>query len=213
MAIFGSLKQISLGDLLPLLKTQRGSLEIFNLEDMPHVTLYVEGGRLVALYMGGKPVDDVQVRSIVGSLMNAKRGSFEFIPGVSPRARHAQGWNLDRLLLAVSTIADEMAVSENNLPHPDTVFKAVHDVRPGDGRMTDFWRRAKRFLLEGVSVRDLSLELGVPVNHAAFYLHKLRGAGAVEPVRVAGFGRPARSGVASRLLGALRRRFFGGLSY
>jgi hypothetical protein len=102
-----------------------------------------------------------------------------------------------------------MTVAESNLPHPDTVFKAIAEVGSVDNRVTDFWLKAKNMLANGATARDLSRELGVPVNHTAFYLHKLRGAGAVEPVRIAGFGRPARSGVASRLLGALKRRFWG----
>lgn len=208
MAIFGNLKQISLGDLLPLLKSQKGSLEIFNLDALPRVTLFVEAGRLVSLQLAGKPVDEVQVRSVIGALMNAKRGSFEFIPGVSPRDRHPSGWDLDRLMLAVTTIADEMVVAEDNLPHPDTVFRLISSSDPEDSRVADFWGRAREMLAEGASSRQLSQQLGVPLSHAGFYLLKLRQAGLIEPVR-ADSSRPGKRGLAGRLLGALKRRFLG----
>jgi len=208
MAIFGNLKQISLGDLLPLLKSQRGSLEIFNLDGISRVTLYVESGRLISLLVAGRPVDDIQVRSVIGSLMNAKHGSFEFIPGVSPRQRHPKGWDLDRLMLAVTTIADEMVESEDNFPHPDTVFRLLVDVEPEDGRVADFWGRARQMLVDGASSRQLSQTLGVPLNHAGYYMLKLRQAGLIEPIRAAS-ANPSKGGLAGRLLGALKRRFLG----
>ncbi len=208
MAIFGNLKQISLGDLMPLLKSQRGSLEIFNLDGISRVTLYVESGRLISLLLAGRPVEDVQVRSVICNLMNAKRGSFEFVPGVSPRQRHPTGWDLDGLMLAVTTIADEMVVAENNLPHPDTVFRLVSEMGPEDSRVADFWSRAREMLALGASSRQLSQRLGVPLAHAGFYLLKLRQAGLIQPVRAVG-GRTGRRGLAGRLLGALKRRFLG----
>ncbi|WP_457637772.1 DUF4388 domain-containing protein [Oceanithermus sp.] len=207
MAIFGDLRQISLGDLLPLLKSQKGCLEIFNLDGLPRVTLCVDSGRLVSLELGGKHVDEVQVHSVMNELMNAKRGSFEFIPGVSPRVRRRPGWSLDRLMLSVVTVADEIQAAEKDLPHPDTVFKLVSQEGPEDSRVADFWAQARRMLAEGASSRQISQRLGVPLSHAGFYLLRLRQAGLIEPVRAA--SRPARASVVGRLLGSLKRRFFG----
>jgi len=211
MAIFGNLRQISLGDLLPLLKTQRGSLEIFNLDGLPRVTLYVESGRLTSVLLSDKPVDEIKMRSVIGALMNAKRGSFEFIPGVTPKERHPTGWDLDRLMLAVTTIADEMMVAEDNLPHPDTVFRLITNIKPGDDRVADFWDRAREMLIAGSSSRQISQRLGVPLDQAGFYVLKLRQAGLVEPVRAMSAGSvTGKRGLAGRLLGAIKRRFWGG---
>jgi len=208
MAIFGNLQQISLADLMPLLKSQRGSLEIFNLEGQQPVTMYVEGGRLIALYMGGKPADDVVVRSVMNSLMAAKRGSFEFVPGVSPRHRHPDGWDLDRLMLSVVTIADEMEEAEHKLPHPETVFRLSSPLAPDDSRVYDFWERARQMLSSGASARELSRRLGLSLKQTGFCLLKLRQAGLIEPVRVSS-RRRSRPGLAGKLLGALKRRFIG----
>ncbi len=208
MAIFGNLQQISLADLMPLLKSQRGSLEIFNLDGQQPVTLYVDGGRLVALYVGGKPVEDIVVRSVMNSLMAAKRGSFEFVPGVSPRHRHPNGWDLDRLMLSVVTIADEMEEAESRLPHLETVFRLSSPLAPDDVRVHDFWERARHMLASGASAKELSHRLGLSPKQTGFYLLKLRQAGLIEPVRVSS-RRRSRPGLAGKLLGALKRRFIG----
>jgi len=204
MAIFGNFKQISLDDLIPLLKSQRGSLEIFNLDHLPRVTLYVESGRLVCLLLAGKPVDEVRVGSIIGELLKTKRGSFEFIPGVSPPQRHPTGWDLDSLLLQVTTIADEIGVFKGKLPDPDTVFQLISKSAPEDRRVAEFWRQSRKMLIAGASSRQLSRRLKVPLNHAGYYLLKLQQAGLVEPVHEEGVAK--RLSLAGRVIGVLKRR-------
>ncbi|WP_293171603.1 DUF4388 domain-containing protein [Oceanithermus sp.] len=211
MAIFGSLNHMSLGDLLPLLAAQDGALEIFNLERQPRVTLYISKGTLYCLSVGGRPVDTLQARSVVGELMNARRGSFEFLPGA--RARRCEerlDLRMDRLLVALTSTQDEFMMAREHLPHPDTVFRAVGEGGPEDGRLEDFWGRARDRLAAGASAQTLAAELDMPLDHVRFYLYKLRQAGNVEPVRVRAT-RPSgdRSQLASRLLNSLRRRFFG----
>jgi len=211
VAIFGSLNHMSLGDLLPLLAAQDGALEIFNLERQPRVTLYISKGTLYCLSVGGRPVDALQARSVVGELMNARRGSFEFLPGA--RARRCEErleLRMDRLLVALTSTQDEFAMAREHLPHPDTVFRATGEGGPEDGRLQDFWERASGLLASGISSRDLAEKLDMPLDHVRFYLYKLRQTGNVEPVRVR-VTQPAggRSQLASRLLNSLKRRFFG----
>ncbi|WP_457627263.1 DUF4388 domain-containing protein [Oceanithermus sp.] len=211
MAIFGSLNHMSLGDLLPLLATQDGALEIFNLEHHPRVTLYISKGTLYCLNVGGRPVDALQARSVVGELMNARRGSFEFLPGArAHRCEEPLSMRMDHLLVALTSTQDEFAMAREHLPHPDTVFRATGEDGPEDGRLRDFWERAHGLLASGASARGLAGELGMPLDHARFYLYKLRQAGNVEPVRVrATRSAGGRSQLASRLLNSLKRRFFG----
>lgn len=94
MAIFGSLNDMTLADLLPLLKAQEGALEVFHLEHHPHVTLYCSGGLIKCVYVAGCPASPPKARSVVTLLMTARQGSFEFLPGARPTA-------LSRLLTAL----------------------------------------------------------------------------------------------------------------
>lgn len=210
MAIFGNLNHMSLGDLLPLLSVQDGALEIFNLEQHPRVTLYFRGGLLHCLYVGGRPADPLKARSTVSRLVAAKRGSFEFAPGARmPRCPDPLGWPLDQLLLTTVTVQDEIEELERRLPHPDTIFRRVRDEAPQDERLSDFWRRAQDHLEVGASARELSEKLGTPLEHAQYYLLKLRQSGLLEPVR-ARARRPGSGSVAARLLSSLKQHFFGG---
>ncbi|WP_287417137.1 DUF4388 domain-containing protein [Oceanithermus sp.] len=209
MAIFGNLNHMSLGDLLPLLSVQDGALEIFNLEQHPRVTLYFTGGLLQCLYVGGRAAEPLQARSIVSRLVAARRGSFEFAPGARMRrCPQPLGWPLDQLLLSTVTVQDEIQGLERSLPHPDTIFALTSERAPEDARLSDFWQRAAALLRRGATARELARRLGMPLEHARYYLLKLRQLELLAPVRARG-GQERRASAAARLLGSLRRRFFG----
>ena len=211
MAIFGNLNQMSLSDLLPLLAVQDGALEVFNLEQHPRVTLYFQRGLLQCLHIGSRPADPLQARSTVSRLVNAGRGSFEFVPGAVPRrCTQPLGWPLDRLLLATVTVQDEIGELERQLPHPETIFALVRQADPEDGRLTDFWKRSRDLLEQGASAKELAAKLGMPLDHAQYYLLKLRQLGLLQPVRKRARRSGSPAATASRLLGALKRHFFGG---
>ncbi len=211
MAIFGNLNHMSLGDLLPLLSVQDGALEVFNLENHPRVTLYFRGGLLQCLFVAGRPADSLVARSIVTLLMGSTRGSFEFVPGAPERhCPHLLDWPLDRLLITVVSVQDEMQELERRLPHPDTIFRMIRDEMPEDRRLADFWKRAQERLDAGASAQELASRMGMPLEHAQYYLFKLRQAGLVMPVRARAQRRSMGSSVAARLIDSLKQRFFGG---
>ncbi len=202
---------MSLDDLLPFISSRDGALELFNLKRLPRVTLYFRKGQLICVYLNNKPVDALQARSVIGELIEARKGSFEFIPNARPKAcPEVLGWPVDRMLISVTTTSDEYAQVADRLPHPETVFELTHIAVPDDTRLSDFWKRAYIHLQEGASGQQLAARLGMPVDHARFYLLKLQQLGAVAAVRAR---RPERqqqrAGVAARLLGSLKKRFFG----
>jgi len=202
---------MSLDDLLPFISSRDGALELFNLRRLPRVTLYFRKGRLNCVYLGSKPVDALQARSVIGELIEARKGSFEFIPNAQPRVcPEVLGWPVDHLLISVTTTSDEYAQLADRLPHPETVFELTHIAVPDDTRISDFWKRAHIYLQEGASAQQLATKLGMPVDHARFYLLKLQQLGAVVAVRASQKQkRERRAGVAARLLGSLKKRFFG----
>jgi|GEM_PF-148152 len=211
MAIFGNLNHMSLSDLLPFLSSQQGALEIFNLERHPGVTIYFDEGMLTCLYLGNKEADALLARSIVGEILGARKGAFEFLPQARPR-RCSQLLNMrvDRLLVSVTTTQDEFAQMREQLPHPKTVFRITEQAAPQDSRISDFWQKARSHLQAGASSEQLAGDLGMPLDHVRFYLHRLRQLRAVKPVRVRPkAAAPSSRSTASRLLGALKRHFFG----
>ncbi|WP_456411339.1 DUF4388 domain-containing protein [Oceanithermus sp.] len=210
MAIFGNLRHISIGDLLPLLAYQEGALELFNVPGRPRITLYVERGVLRAVYLNDRPADALQARSVLGELVQARRGGFEFIPGARPhRSGHELNWPLNSLMVALVSFNDEVSEAAEDLPHPDTIFRFARLPSVDDARLREFWNAAHGYLVAGASARQLSEKLGIDLDLVRFYLHRLRQLGAVEPVRVRTGAGSSRKNTAQRLLSALKRRFFG----
>ncbi len=207
MAIFGNLNNMALADLLPFISQQRGVMEIFNLASLPRISLYLENGKLSCMRLEDRYVDELRARSVMTELLRARRGAFEFVPGVSPRrCQKRLGWSVDRLLLTAMTTMDEFSEMTDELPHPGTIFRAVGGLRPQQQRLQSFWNSSYNLLQTGASSERLSRELRMPLDHTRFYLHRLRQIGAVEPVR--NNSRTAKnSSVAAKLLGALKRRF------
>jgi len=210
VAIFGNLKHFSLGDLLVLLSSQDGALELFNLPGRKRITLYVSKGRLRSVHVNERPVDPLQARSVLGELVQAERGGFEFIPGARPHRRGGElDWPLEGLLVGLAAFNDEIGRVTEALPHPDTVFRFVRMPSFEDPHLKEFWNRAHGYLVTGASARQLSTRLGVRLDLARFYLHTLRQMGAVEPIRAAAASDSSRKAVAGRLLSALKKRFLG----
>jgi len=201
---------MSLDDLLPFLSSRDGALELFNLKRLPQVTLYFQKGKLNCVYLGSKPVDALQARSVIGELINTRKGSFEFIPGARAKGcPEMLGWPVDRLLISVTTTFDEFAQLSDRLPHPETVFKLTHIAVPDDTRLSDFWKRAHIYLQTGTSAKELASKLGMPLDHTRFYLLKLQQLGAVSAARAHTPKKKQRTSAAARLLGSLKKRFFG----
>jgi hypothetical protein len=209
VAVFGNLEHISLSDLLPMLASQEGALEIFNVPGHPNTTLYVRQGTLCCLHVAGKPVEALQVRSVIGKLMQARRGGFEFLPGAKPRGQSkVVGIPIQSLLVSAATFNDELSEVRDLLPHPDTMFRLVRLEPVDERRMADFLDHARALLITGASARELAARVHVSLDDARLYLHKLRQMGMALPVRTRTEALPpVRKGLAQRLLGALRERF------
>ena len=209
MAVFGSLQHITLADLLAMLSSQEGALELFNLPEQPNTTLYVQKGTLCCLHVAGKPVDALRVRSVISRIMQAEQGSFEFHPGARPQgATMVLGIPLQSLVLTASAMSDELKGAQDALPHPDTLFRLMRMEPAEDRRMADFLDRTRALLITGASARELADRIGLPLDDVRFYLLRLRQLGLILPVRArTDVLPPVRKGLAQRLLGALQRRF------
>ncbi|APD10441.1 MULTISPECIES: DUF4388 domain-containing protein [Thermus] len=211
MAIFGSLKDMPFPDLVGMLGRRSGVLEVFHLPGRKvGYTIALDGGKVLWVREGTKVLDPVQARSVLQELFRAEEGAFEFAQGTPPPPPNGQalGWPLERILLTTTTVVDELAAYRPHLPDPKTRFQAVALEVWLEEPLWSFWERARPLLAQGASAEDLGHRLGLPVEEVAYYLHKLRLAGKVAPVRAYQETRPdeEKRGLLRRLLASLMGR-------
>lgn len=188
MAIFGSLKDMSFPDLVGMLGRRSGVLEVFALPGHRQAyTIALEGGRVLWVREGRRVLEPLQARSVLQELFRMSEGGFEFVPGTPPPPPDGQvlGWPLERLLLTMTTVEDESRAYSATLPDPRTRFQAVSMDMWLEEPLWSFWEKAKPLLGQpgGASAEELARRLGLREREVVYYLHKLRLAGKVSPVR------------------------------
>ncbi|UZX14750.1 DUF4388 domain-containing protein [Thermus sp. PS18] len=215
MAIFGSLKDMSLPDVVGMLGRRSGVLEVFALPGRRQsFAIALEGGRVIWVKEGTKVLDPLQARSVLQELFRTQEGAFEFSAGTPspPPEGQGLGWPLERLLLTMTTIEDEYHAYSTSLPDPKTRFRAVQTDIWLEEPLWSFWEKAKPFLSRstGASAEELAQRLGLRDREVAYYLHKLRLAGKLAPVRAyeetLNERAPEKQGLFRRLLASLLGR-------
>ena len=136
------------------------------------------------------------------------RKGYEFTPVEPPKGSPLLNWPIERVLLSVTTVHDEIASYNGLLPDPRTRFQVAALEVWLEEPLYSFWERAKPLLQAGASAEDLASRLRLPLDKVRYYLHRLRLAGKVAPVRAYEETRKdeARQGLFQRLLAALRGR-------
>jgi hypothetical protein len=110
------------------------------------------------------------------------RISYEFIPGARPAHAHRLNWPIERALLSLVTLTDEMA--RQDLPPPEARFRLAKAT--GSLSCQDLLGRAGELLARGASVEEIARKLGLPWTYVAFCLRRLQAAGAVRPTLTMG---------------------------
>ena len=209
MAIFGNLRDMPLLDLLSMLGRRSGLLEVWNLPgEQDSYLLALERGRLLWVKANGRRLDALQARSCLFALASAAEGAFEFVPTQPPEENPHLDWPLERLLLSVTSTQDEISQQRSLLPDPATRFQSAALEVWLEEPLYSFWQRARPLLDQGASARELAHHLNISLDEVRYYLHRLRLAGRVAPVRAYQALRKdeARQGLFQRLLAALRGR-------
>ncbi len=209
MAIFGNFKDMPFPDLVAMLGRRSGVLEVFGLPGKRQgYAVALDGGKVVWVREGRRPLDPVEARLVLQELMRSGEGAFEFVPGVPPVDGAVLGWPLERLLLSATTMEDELTAYAPLLPDPKTRFQVASLEVWLEEPLWSFWERAKGLLQGGASAEEIAKALHLPLDEVRYYLHKLRLAGKVAPVRAYEATRrdAERQGLFRRLLGALLGR-------
>ncbi len=209
MAIFGDLQDMPLVDLLSMLGRRSGLLDVWDVEGKRNrYILALDRGNLLWMKDEGGYLDPLKARSTLLELASAGRGAFEFTPVEPPKGSPLLNWPIERVLLSVTTIHDELASYKSLLPDPKTRFQVAALEVWLEEPLYSFWERAKPLLQTGASAEELASQLRLPLDEVRYYLHKLRLVGKVAPVRAYEETRKdeERQGLFRRLLAALRER-------
>lgn len=132
MALFGSLDSMPLEELLLVLKSKEGALEIWNVKGLPATTLYLKPGRIRSIDQRGKPFPEA-AKAVLLTLLKAREGSFEFLPNLRPRHRVRLNWPTEKALLSLVTLHDELDRYRGLLPDPQTRFRLQGSPRKTPG--------------------------------------------------------------------------------
>lgn len=171
MAIFGSLHDMPLSTLLPILGRRRGVLELFNLPGHPPVSLWLEQNQLVHVMQEGRLVERGEAQRLLGELLLLNHGDYEFVVGLPPSLNAAAlNWPLDRV---VAIKPQEKAAPGGN-PEGQQWLQ---------DQLNQFLQAANPLLRDGASSREIANRLGLPLDQVRYYLHKLSLQGKVKPVR------------------------------
>lgn len=130
MALFGSLNALPLEELLQLLAHKEGAVEIWNVKDIPATTLYLKPGYIRSIDQHGKPLEALAAKATLQALLQAREGSFEFLPGAKPKHKVRLNWPVEKVLLSTVTLQDELERYRPYFPHPKAIFKG-QEAPPG----------------------------------------------------------------------------------
>jgi hypothetical protein len=209
LAIFGDFQDMPLVDLLSMLGRRSGLLDVWDVEGKRNrYILALDRGNLLWMKDEGGYLDPLKARSALLELASAGRGAFEFTPIEPPKGSPLLNWPIERVLLSVTTVHDEIASYNSLLPDPKTRFQVAALEVWLEEPLYSFWERAKPLLQAGASAEDLASRLRLPLDEVRYYLHKLRLVGKVAPVRAYEETRKdeEKQGLFRRLLAALRGR-------
>jgi hypothetical protein len=209
LAIFGDFQDMPLVDLLSMLGRRSGLLDVWDVGGKRNrYILALDRGNLLWVKDEGGYLDPLKARSTLLELASAGRGAFEFTPVEPPKGSPLLNWPIERVLLSVTTIHDELASYNSLLPDPKTRFQVAALEVWLEEPLYSFWERAKPLLQAGASAEDLASRLRLPLDEVRYYLHKLRLAGKVAPVRAYEETRKdgEKQGLFRRLLTALMGR-------
>ena len=190
MAIFGSLEELPIPEILSMLGHRSGHLKVWDLPDDKRCDLYIDKGKLKAVRINGRRIQEVfEVREEMVSLLSTKNGSFEFDRCAPEALQQGLNASIQQLLLSAATAIDEIAAYRNNFADPRTrfqmltTFESWTDESWTDQELAHFWERAEEALLDGASAIELAEMLDMHLEQVQLILYKLRSLGVIEPVR------------------------------
>ena len=185
MAIFGTLTEIPLLELLPTLTRRTGKLSIVVLPQKRSYYLYLDKERLKALYIDKQALlNGVLIRQAFIELFKAKDGHYTFKPisiEVLPKS-------FDVPLKPLLNTTSEDKVFKDRLPTPQTKFilsePKQRELEPWQSNyLKEFWKSTILLFDKGSSALEVARALSIDVRTAQLNIYKLRTLGQISPMR------------------------------
>ncbi len=185
MAIFGTLTEIPLLELLRTLGRRTGKLSIVLLSQKRDYHLYLDRAKLKAMHVDGQVLRNGQlIRQAFIELSKAKEGNYTFksIPV------EALPKNFDVPLKPLLNTTSTGQIYKNRLPAPQTRFVTSESKQREleswqSNSLKAFWKSAVVLFDIGSSAEEIAQTLNVDLRTAQLNIYKLRALGQISPLR------------------------------
>ena len=186
MAIFGTLAEMPLPELLRTLERRTGKLSIEVLPQKSDYSLYLNKARLRAMYVDNKVLGNgILIRQAVTELSEAKQGNYIFKAITEEALPKNCDIELAFLLLNISN-TDELMHYKNRLPAPKTCFtrSGWQDVKvwPSES-LKMFWKKTASLFDQSCSPEKVAKEFNLDLEQVRLNFYKLRTLRQISPVR------------------------------
>ncbi len=185
MAIFGTLEEMPLPELLTMLGKRTGKLKLTKLPEEQNYDLYLDKAKLKATYINEQELTtDLSVYEAMIKLFGFEKGIFEFQRLPQTQLKQNLDIPIDKLLLQTATAIDEMHVHSKHFPAPKTRFKSSGQVDIWlDDALYNFWQNCASLLGAGCNTEEIAKDLSLDIVHVQHNLYKLRSLGKIVPLR------------------------------
>ena len=184
MAIFGTLEEMPLPEILTMLGGRTGKLLLSKLPREQTCDLYLDKSKLKALHLNGKSITREEVVSkVMLKVFTVEQGIFEFKRLSPDQLEQTLNMPIDKLLLQTATNIDEKQYNER-FPDSQTRFKSAGHVDIWlDNALYNFWQDSSSLLSKGCSAQEIAEHLSLDVQIVQQNLYKLRSLGKIAPLR------------------------------
>ncbi len=186
MAIFGTLEEMPLPELLTMLGRRTGKLQLTELPKKQNYQLFLNKATLKAISVDNQILaNEMLARQAMVELLSFEQGIFEFKRLPEDQLEQNLNIPIDKLLLQTTVEIDEMKVQSERLPDAKTRFKRAGQVDIWvDDALYNFWQNCSALLDKGCSAEEIATNLSLNIEVVRYNLYKLRSLGKISPVRV-----------------------------
>lgn len=184
MAISGTLSQMSLTQVLSLLKRRVGVLTLSELDNFASCEFYVNKDELQALRIDDHDItEDQAVKTRLTELVHLTEGSFAFKECAINNETNLQ-LSIRKLLLEAKFDVIRSKTIDDSLASPQTRFcRTNEEVALENEQLRRFYKLIQHRLKTGVSAEEITQHLKIELRNAQIGLYKLRLLKVVEPVK------------------------------
>lgn len=189
MPLTGDLSEVALVDIMRMLASYSGRVEIRAPELIDVVMIVFSSRTVIYVRHGRRSLDAVPAMLLFRQLGDVNEGTFSFIPEM-PRMPPVQllNWPFSEVLGFLGS--SQHGVVANSLPNPEQAFIAVATMPPLEDDLFAFWEQSRKLLLRGASAIDISRALAIELGMVQVYLMKLAGVSKIKAIDKEGAGAP-----------------------